>query len=187
MLTTSEIDEAGARSTELLAEAGFALTDREKQAIEIADFGLSSLEETGLQVLVYVNTQRVCAKEIVMFPRQTCPEHKHPPFEGTPGKEETFRCRQGVVYLYTEGEPAAQPAVRAPEGTYTVWHETALHPGDQATVLPNTLHWFQAGDDGAILSEFSTQSRDDLDVFSDPRIRRDTQIAHSCPSSNQMT
>jgi D-lyxose ketol-isomerase len=177
MLTMTEIGEARARSIELLAAAGFALTAQDKTAIEIADFGLSSLEETGLQVLVYVNTQRVCAKEIVMFPRQTCPEHKHPPFDGTPGKEETFRCRQGIVHLFTEGEPGAEPSVQPPEGTYTVWHETVLRPGDQAIVTPNTLHWFQAGGDGAILSEFSTQSRDDLDIFSDPRIRRDTQIA----------
>jgi D-lyxose ketol-isomerase len=53
---------------------------------------LSRLDEIGLEVVVYVNTERVCAKELVMFPCQTCPEHRHPPFEGTPGKEETFRC-----------------------------------------------------------------------------------------------
>src|SRR5205823_4154211 len=100
------------------------------------------------------------------------------PFDGSPGKEETFRCRQGVVYLYSEGEPAPLPSVEAPAGgSFTVWHETVLRPGDQAIVMPNTLHWFQAGDEGAIVSEFSTQSRDDLDVFTDPRIRRETQLA----------
>ncbi len=48
-----------------------------------------------------------------MFPGQTCPEHLHPPFDGTPGKEETFRCRQGRVYLYTDGEPDARPSLPA--------------------------------------------------------------------------
>ena len=38
--------------------------------------------------------------------------------------------------------------------------------------MPDTLHWFQAGPEGAIVSEFSTQSRDELDVFSDPLIVR---------------
>ena len=52
-----------------------------------------------------------------------------------------------------------------------------LQPGDQYTIPPDTLHWFQAGDQGAIVSEFSTQSRDDLDVFSDPRVRRTTPEA----------
>ena len=37
---------------------------------------------------------------------------------------------------------------------------------------PDTLHWFQAGVEGAIVSEFSTRSRDETDVFSDPRIVR---------------
>jgi D-lyxose ketol-isomerase len=57
-----------------------------------------------------------------------------------------------------------------------VWHETILRPGEQFTIPPDTLHWFQAGNDGAIVSEFSTQSRDDLDVFTDPRIQRETVV-----------
>ena len=163
----------------LLAEAGIALTAEERAAIEIADFGLSRLDEIGLEVVVYVNTDRVCAKELVMFPRQTCPEHRHPPHGGSPGKEETFRCRQGTVYLYTEGEPTSDPACSAPgddPSVFTVWHEVVLHQGDQYTLAPDTLHWFQAGDEGAIVSEFSTRSTDELDVFTDPRIGRATVV-----------
>ena len=144
----------------------------EAQAYAIADFGLSRLRESGLQLLVYVNTERCCAKELVLYPGQTCPEHRHPPFEGTPGKEETFRCRRGLVYLYVEGEPAAEPSCRPPAGVYTVWHEIALRPGEQHTIPPDRLHWFQAGPDGAVISEFSTTSRDELDVFTDPEVRR---------------
>ena len=50
--------------------------------------------------------------------------------------------------------------------------ELVLRPDEQLTVPPDTLHWFQAGDEGAIVSEFSTTSRDALDVFTDPRIVR---------------
>ena len=180
MLTEEQIRNARRRAAELLEEAGFTLTEAERQGIEIADFGLSALEETGLEVVVYVNTQRVCAKEIVMFPGQTCPEHRHPPFDGSPGKEETFRCRRGLVYLYVEGRAADPPScrpARADRGVYTVWHEVMLRPGQQHTVPPNTLHWFQAGPAGAIVSEFSTQSRDDLDIFTDPDIARTTIVA----------
>jgi D-lyxose ketol-isomerase len=53
-----------------------------------------------------------------------------------------------------------------------VFHEIQLNPGDQYTIVPNTLHWFQAGPQGAVISEFSSTSRDDLDIFTDPRIRR---------------
>ena len=178
MLTQAEQDDARSRAAAILADAGIVLTAPERSAIEIADFGLSNLDETGLEVVVYVNTERVCAKELVMFPRQLCPEHRHPPFDGTPGKEETFRCRAGVVYLYTAGEPSAGPAARVPEdGVFTVWHEVVLRPGEQHTIAPDTLHWFQAGDDGAVVSEFSTESRDELDVFTDPRIQRTTVVA----------
>ena len=180
MLTRAEIEDAQERAAAVLAAAGIVLTPTERRTVEIADFGLSQLEQTGLEVLTYVNTERVCAKELVLFPGQTCPEHLHPPFEGTPGKEETFRCRQGRVYLYTDGEPATRPAClppRAELGVYTVWHEIVLDPGDQHTIPPGTRHWFQAGPDGAIVSEFSTQSRDELDVFTDPEIGRATVVA----------
>ena len=148
-------EEARERAAAMLAEAGIALTPAERDGIEIADFGLGNLDEIGLQIVVYVNTDRVCAKELVLFPRQTCPEHRHPPVVDDPGKEETFRCRTGVVHLHIEGED-----------------EIVLRPGEQWTIPPDTLHWFQAGDEGAVVSEFSTRSRDETDVFTDPRIAR---------------
>jgi D-lyxose ketol-isomerase len=81
------------------------------------------------------------------------------------------------VLLYVEGDPAAQPrAVPPPSGVFTVWHEIAMRPGDQYTIPPNTLHWFQGGDGGAVVSEFSSQSRDDLDYFSDPELKRQTDV-----------
>ncbi|HLX55746.1 MAG TPA: hypothetical protein VKR83_01855, partial [Ktedonobacteraceae bacterium] len=59
---------------------------------------------------------------------------------------------------------------------YTVWHEIVLRPGQQHTIPPDTLHWFQAGDEGAIVSEFSTRSRDEFDIFTGTDIRRATII-----------
>ncbi len=178
MLASTDVQAARGRAAEILARAGIALTRAEIELMEIADFGLSRLEQIGLEVVVYVNTERVCAKELVMFPWQLCPEHRHPPFDGTPGKEETFRCRAGTVYLYTEGEPTQNPSAQVPkDGVFNVWNEVVLRPGDQFTIRPDTRHWFQAGDEGAIVSEFSTQSRDELDIFSDPRIQRTTVVA----------
>jgi D-lyxose ketol-isomerase len=180
MLTATEVATARRRAARILDEAGIALTPEERERIEIADFGLSRLDELGLEIVVYVNTERVCAKELVLFPRQTCPEHRHPPFDGTPGKEETFRCRRGLVYLYTEGAPSPAPSAQPPDAdrsVFTVWNEIVLAPGEQYTIPPNTLHWFQAGDEVAVVTEFSTTSRDELDVFTDPRIRRATVVA----------
>ena len=171
--------EARERAAAMLLEAGIVLTPQERERIEIADFGLGRLDEIGLQIVVYVNTDRVCAKELVLFPHQRCPEHRHPPVDGEPGKEETFRCRWGIVYLYVPGTAAAKPVCSPPVGSesyYTVWHEVVLKPGDQYTLDPDTPHWFQAGPEGAIVSEFSTRSTDDADLFRDPRIRRAPEI-----------
>ena len=182
MLTHEQVESARTRAREFLARAGIVLTPDETANIEVADFGLGELETTGLQLVTYVNTERVCAKELVVFPRQTCPEHLHPPIAGEPGKEETFRCRWGEVYLYSEGDEAigrqkarASTPVRR-ENTYTVWREIVLRPGDQYTIPPNTLHWFQGGDEGAVVSEFSTRSRDEVDFFTDPEIQRLTIV-----------
>ena len=154
MISREEHDEAVAFSAEQFAAAGIELTAEERSRIEVADFGLGDLRKTGLMLLVYVNTDRYCAKELVLYPGQTCPEHRHPPFEGTPGKEETFRCRRGSVELWVDGR------------------QITLAPGEQFTIPPDTAHSFRAGKEGAVVSEFSSASRDDLDVFTDPLIVR---------------
>jgi D-lyxose ketol-isomerase len=176
VITRAEQREAQEYAIARLEEAGVVLTEEERGTIEVADFGLGRLRETGLQLLVYVNTDRHCAKELVLYPGQTCAEHLHPPFDDNPGKEETFRCRRGVVYLYVDGEPAREPACAPPAGAYTVFHEIVLHPGEQHTIPPNTRHWFWAGPEGAVVSEFSTASRDEIDVFTDPDVRRETVV-----------
>lgn len=179
MLTRKQLISTQEQAHDYLARAGIVLTPEEAANIEVADFGLDELDTTGLELVVYINTERVCAKELVLFPHQTCPEHRHPPVGNEPGKEETFRCRWGTVYLYVEGEATAHIHAALPEGregTYTVYHEVVLQPGQQYTILPDTLHWFQAGEDGAVVSEFSTRSRDEFDIFTDPQIRRATVI-----------
>ena len=175
MLRRSDVDDARRRAGEMLHRAGVTTTPEERAHIEIADFGLGDLEHTGLQLITYVNTDRYCAKELILFPHQTCPEHRHPPVGADPGKMETFRCRWGIVRLCVEGPPSPELAARPPAGSeryYTVFHELELSAGDQFTIPPDTLHWFQAGPEGAVVSEFSSTSRDELDVFTDPRIVR---------------
>lgn len=181
MLSKNEVKAAQERALEYLQRAGIVLSPQEEKRIEVAGFGLGRLQESGLQLLTYVNTERVCAKELVLFPGQTCPEHRHPPRNGEPGKEETFRCRWGTVYLYVAGEGLRgaqgerQPHAQPPSGRkqhYTVWREIVLQPGEQFTIAPDTLHWFQGGPRGAVVSEFSTHSDDASDIFTDPEIRR---------------
>ena len=166
------MDKIREKVIEYYKKSNIIITEEEKNRIEVADFGLNDLYNTGLQIITYVNTERCCAKEMVLFPHQTCPEHIHPPINGMEGKEETFRCRYGKVYLYIDGEETPNRAVQPPEGTYTVFHQIELNPGEQYTLYPNTKHWFKAGSEGAVISEFSTKSRDDADIFTDERIVR---------------
>lgn len=172
-MTREVYEKAVKRALEYYEKAGIVLTDAEKNNIEVADFGLGDLENVGLQMIVYVNTDRVCAKEMVLTPYQTCPEHWHIPSYGKDGKEETFRCRYGEVYLYVEGE-GDKDGIKAklPPTDTTVYKEIVLKAGEQYTLFPETKHWFQSGKDGAIISEFSTSSTDETDIFTDKRIVR---------------
>jgi D-lyxose ketol-isomerase len=165
-------DDARERTAEMLDSAGIALTDEEE--VEVVDYGFDDLETIGTEIVTYVNTDRYCAKELVLFPNQTCPEHRHPPFEDYPGKQETFRCRAGEVYLFVEGEPTNDPSVSPPtrEEHYTAEREIHLTPGEQFTIPPDTNHWFKAGDEGSVISEFSSKSVDEKDVFTDPEVDR---------------
>lgn len=172
----AEVRKMQARAAKLLGKARIVITPEEKKNMEVADFGIGDIENIGLQVIIYENNDRYCAKEIILLPRQSCPEHRHPPVGGTiPGKQETFRCRWGEVYLYVPGKPAAKPKAKIPSQSgkyFTVWKEIVLRPGGQYTLAPGTLHWFQAGDEGAVVSEFSSTNTDDIDIWTDPRLKR---------------
>lgn len=179
MIARSQLIDAQRRAADALERAGIVLSEHERNHIEVAEFGLGELERQGLLLVTYVNTDRYCGKELVLLPEQTCPEHRHPPVGVDPGKQETFRCRAGEVFLYVEGPPAANPRAVVPPGSeryYTVFHEVVLRPGQQYTIPPNTKHWFQGGKQGAVVTEFSSRSTDENDVFTDPRIVRQTVV-----------
>ncbi len=179
MITKEEWLRTRDRALILLRAANIVLTPDETEHLEIADFGLDQLEEIGLEINTYVNTDRVCAKEIIMFPWQICPEHMHPSVGLQPGKEETFRCRWGEVRLYVPGQATMPFLGRLPSRRaqyFTVKRQIMLHPGEQYTMYPETLHWFQSGPEGAIVSEFSTHSTDEFDVFTDPAIKRTPEV-----------
>ena len=173
MLTKADYEKYSSEAKKYLAKAGIAITKGEEERIEVAEYELGCIDKVGLELVVYVNTDRCCAKELVLLPYQTCPEHRHPEINGEVGKEETFRCRYGKVYLYVEGEGNGEIQAKRPEGMeeyFTCTNEIILNPGEQYTIMPNTLHWFQAGAEGAVVSEFSTKSRDEYDIYTDPRI-----------------
>jgi D-lyxose ketol-isomerase len=172
-------DEYKKRVLEMYDKAHIVLNKNEIENLEYTDFGLDNIEEEGLNLVIYVNNNRYCAKEMVLLPYQTCPEHLHPSINGRAGKQETFRCRWGKVYLYVEMSTNKEDIILGvPEKNkeyYTARKEYVLLPGEQYTILPNTKHWFKAGEEGAVVSEFSSSSDDASDVFTNPNIQRVAQ------------
>jgi len=166
---------------EFLKKNKIKISKEEEERIEIVDHGLGYNQPIMVNILVYANTDKYCVKELVLFPGQICPQHRHPPLGDYPGKQEAFRCRFGEIYLYVPaGKPVKKPRAKVPankKNCFTIWNEIVLKPGDQYTLPPNTWHWFQAGPQGAIVSEFSSKSVDEADVFADPDIKRITEIS----------
>jgi len=172
------------KALNILNKGNIYITKKEREKIEIADFGLSDYPRLGLQILTYYNSPEYCAKELIMLPNQICPEHRHPPYGEHPGKKETFRCRWGKVYLFVDDislprlennitNSRIMPHVKDMQW-FSCDRYIELNPGDQYTIPSNTLHWFISGSDGAIVSEFSTENTDDHDMFTDIRVKRIT-------------
>jgi D-lyxose ketol-isomerase len=178
MITKKQQKAAQKRAAGMIRASGIQITDEEANHIEVVDFGLSSLENEGVQVLTLVQTDRISIKVLVLFPDQTEPEHWHPPVGSDPGKEETIRVIAGTVYFYIPGENTFKSGfmVDGKDNYYTMRNEVIMKPCDQITLQPGEKHWFQARDDGAVMYSFSTIARDALDQFSDPNIERVTRI-----------
>lgn len=178
MISKSEQKDAQIRAAQMIREAGIQINDSEVEKIEVVDFGLSRLSIEGVQVFTMVNTDRLAAKVLVLFPDQTEPEHWHPKIGDDPGKQETIRHIWGDLRFYVEGPDTLKEGFIVPgkENVYTLRHEIVLKPGDQLTFEPYQKHWFQGGSKGAVLYSFSTTVRDGLDGFSDPEIQRLTVV-----------
>lgn len=178
MIRRKERNEAQKRAIEMISHAGIPMSQSENEAIEVVDFGLSRLEEEGAQIATLVQTERLSVKLLALFPKQTEPEHWHPAVGDDPGKEETIRIIDGVLYFYIPGENTLKEGFipSGKEAYYTVRHEVIMKPGDQLTLAPGAKHWFQAASTGAVFYSFSTVARDVLDKFSDPNIVRTTKV-----------
>ncbi len=180
MITRSEYEAAQRRAAVILRRTGVSLCEDELAQISVADFGLDELSTSGAQILTLLDTDEIAVKLIVLFPGQTLPEHRHPPLGDYPGKAETLRCEWGAAYLYTSGDPSPEPKAEVPchrRETYTVWAERVLNSGEQVTLPPNQLHWFQGGPEGAVVWSFSSRAVDTEDIFTDPDIERETVVA----------
>lgn len=58
----ADYDRLAKEAFELYEKAHIVLTDAEKAALEITDYALGNVRETGTEIVIYVNTERCCAK-----------------------------------------------------------------------------------------------------------------------------
>ena len=179
MITRQEQQQATDYAWEMFLRTGMPFAPEERAKIEVADFGLGELRQSGLMILTLQATQELAVKLIALYPWQVCPQHRHPRLGEYPGKEETFRGLTGECYLCVPGAPAASTRTRVPEPRrpfYTVWNEIILRPGAQHYAPANEWHWFQAGPQGAVVWSWSSRASDLEDDFTDPAVRRRTVV-----------
>lgn len=147
------LEEAREQALVLLEKANVVLSEEDRASLRVVDYGLNDIARYGVQFVEYINNGRYCARQLVLLPQQTIPEHRHPPVGDDPGKLETFRVVWGNVRVHTEFE------------------EIDLNAGEQYTIGDNVYHGFRAGEAGAVAIEFSSPARDRYDVFSNPQVQ----------------
>ncbi len=93
------------------------------------------------------------------------------------GKEETFRFQYGSASLWIpcrDGEHTVNPVHPVPDEHNQVKFakEYVFKKGDIVHLPTNTFHLVVGGIGGAVYTEASTKSRDELDIFLHPEIKR---------------
>lgn len=61
-MTRETYEKAREKALALFEKAHIVLTDAEKENLEVADFGLGDLDNTGLEIVTYINTERCCSQ-----------------------------------------------------------------------------------------------------------------------------
>ncbi len=159
-----------AQAGELLVRSGFPVSDDERSNLCLLDFGLGQPHVEGLQNITLVRTDRVEVKVQILLPRQTVPQHVHPPYDNNPGKEESIRCLWGRMYVCLDGPDTRAESVVPPgkEQYYTAACERTLCPGEQTTIAPGLAHWFQGGPQGAVALSFYSRADNGHNRYADP-------------------
>lgn len=170
------------RAAKILKRARIALSSREARHIEVTDFGIGDVRNIGAQIAFRIEADGFSARELVILPSQIFPEHGHiPETHGSQGGQEILRCRWGVIFLYTEGKSSRRIRAHIPfqfRDHFSVWKQQILKAGDQKTIAPGSLHWFQAGPKGAVISEYSVLTPRYRSIWTDPQIDTSEKRIH---------
>lgn len=171
METVTNIEEELlSQAREMLTKIPLKITESEMATLKVNDFGLDNLPTEGFAFIDLLRTERVRVTLLILGPYQTLPQHKHPPYPGETGKEESVRTLWGTFKVYVEGDADRQD-LRIPEGKeayYTARKEIVLEEGEQYSVPADMIHWFQAGPEGSVAIAFQNRVNEDHNIFYDP-------------------
>lgn len=163
-----------AEAIELIEQAGIPITNSERTRLSVNDLGLDNPRVEGFQYFDLLLTPMVRVSLLALLPNQTLPEHRHPAYDGSPGKEESVRAVTGELRVYIPGPDTLNAGFIVPgkEDYYTVRNEVVLAPGQGLTVEPRVAHWFQTGPAGAVFFTFQNRVDESLNTFTDPGVTR---------------
>lgn len=162
---------------EFLQRNGYRVSQNLRDNMWVSDFGLGNFAEIGMAGMFWVNNQKdnYTALEMILLPGQMIPEHQHIKTPISAPKMESWHVRYGCAYTYGEGVPtspmkATIPASQVPY--VAVKHEKILNVGEVAGITKAyQLHWMEACDQGAIITEYSTFHDGKGVKFTDPHIK----------------
>ena len=140
------------------------------------DFGLGRFSDVGMAGIFWINNERdkYFGHEIYLLPGQRITEHCHVKTDAAGPKMEAWQPRNGMIYVYGEGEPTEGADADIPEDDKKYWIAKAkkkLMPGEIASLdVAESKHWMMAGPEGAIVTEYATYHDNDGLRFSHPDI-----------------
>jgi len=161
----------------LLEYHGYPVFPGLREKMWVSDYGLGQFTRLGLGAYNFINDEKgwYLGQDMFLLPNQMLPEHYHLATAKGPAKMEGWHVRNGLAYVYGEGEPTEPIHAVIPKchmnGTVSVRHEVVLREG-QATTLnrPTARHWMFGGPEGAVITEYGTYQDNAGVRHSDPKI-----------------
>lgn len=171
-------EKAKAAYFEMMAAFNYPIVNRlNGEEFWVADFNLKNFVDVGMAGIFWIiNTKhKYTGVEMFLLPGQSIPEHWHVATKDASTKFESCHVRYGSITLFTEGEAKPDVADRIPQYQREIVKarkEKVLNPGEIGFAeKEGEKHWFKAGPEGAIMTEYATVHDGDGVRFSDPSIQ----------------
>lgn len=161
----------------LMEYHGYPVFPDTREKLWVSDYGTGQFTKLGLGANMFANDEkdRYMVMDLYLLPGQMLPEHYHVSTDKHPAKMEGWVVRNGLSYVYGEGDPTPNMKAVVPKchmnGTVTVTHEVILHPGQfTPQVRATARHWQYGGPEGAIITEVANVHDNDGVRHSDDKL-----------------